>query len=71
MYLVLYRKLDGSAPVALGLGANPRFSPDGTGCSAEMRQHISEALGAFDKGDSRWYGWLSEHLLRYGSEHDT
>ena len=39
--------------------------------TAEMRQHISEALGAFDMGDSRWYGWLSEHLLRYGSERDT
>ena len=36
-----------------------------------MRQHISEALGAFDTGDSRWYGWLSEHLLRWGSELDT
>jgi Zn-dependent M32 family carboxypeptidase len=39
--------------------------------TAEMRQHISEALGAFDTGDSRWYGWLSEQLLRYGSERDT
>ena len=39
--------------------------------TAEMRQHISKALGAFDTGDSRWYGWLSEHLLRYGSERDT
>jgi len=39
--------------------------------TAEMRQHISQALGAFDTGDSRWYGWLSEHLLRYGSERDT
>jgi hypothetical protein len=39
--------------------------------TAEMRQHISEALGRFDTGDSRWYGWLSEHLLRYGSERDT
>src|SRR6516162_6667248 len=39
--------------------------------TAEMRQHISEALGAFDTGDSRWYGWLSEHLLAYGSERDT
>ena len=39
--------------------------------TAEMRQHISEALGAFDMGDSRWYGWLSEQLLRYGSERDT
>jgi hypothetical protein len=39
--------------------------------TAEMREHISEALGAFDTGDARWYGWLSEHLLRYGSERDT
>jgi len=39
--------------------------------TAEMREHISAALGAFDTGDSRWYGWLSEHLLRYGSERDT
>ena len=39
--------------------------------TADMREHISEALGAFDTGDSRWYGWLSEHLLRYGSERDT
>ncbi len=39
--------------------------------TAEMRQHISEALGGFDTGNPRWYGWLSEHLLRYGSERDT
>ncbi len=39
--------------------------------TAEMREHITQALGAFDTGDSRWYGWLSEHLLRYGSERDT
>ena len=39
--------------------------------TAEMRKHIAEALGAFDTGDSRWYGWLSERLLRYGSERDT
>ncbi|MGB9236098.1 MAG: protein kinase [Terriglobales bacterium] len=29
LYLQAYRKLDGSAPVPLGDGANPRFSPDG------------------------------------------
>src|SRR5579864_7627159 len=39
--------------------------------TAEMRQHISEALGAFDTGNPRWHGWVSEHLLRYGSERDT
>ena len=37
----------------------------------EMRQHIREALGPFDTGDPRWYGWLQEHLLRYGSERDS
>jgi len=36
--------------------------------TAEMRQHIREALGPFDTGDPRWYAWLSERLLRYGSE---
>ena len=30
LYLAVYRKLDGSAPVALGPGGTPRFSPDGT-----------------------------------------
>jgi hypothetical protein len=39
--------------------------------TAEMREHISQALGAFDTGNSRWYGWLSQQLLRYGSERDT
>jgi hypothetical protein len=39
--------------------------------TAEMRKHLSQALGAFDAGDPRWYGWLSERLLRYGSERDT
>lgn len=39
--------------------------------TAEMRKHISETLGGFDTGDSRWYAWLSERLLRFGSERDT
>jgi hypothetical protein len=39
--------------------------------TAEMRQHIREALGRFDTGDARWYSWLGEHLLQYGSERDT
>jgi eukaryotic-like serine/threonine-protein kinase len=30
LYLSVYRKLDGSAPVALGPGGTPKFSPDGT-----------------------------------------
>jgi len=39
--------------------------------TAEMREHIAKALGTFDVGDPRWYGWLSERLLRHGSERDT
>jgi hypothetical protein len=39
--------------------------------TAEMRQHIREGLGSFDTGDPRWYGWLQEHLLQYGSERDS
>jgi hypothetical protein len=39
--------------------------------TAEMRQHIFEALGPFDTGDPRWYGWLGDHMLQFGSERDT
>jgi len=34
LYLVVYRKLDGSPPVALGSGARPEFSPGGTTAAA-------------------------------------
>jgi Zn-dependent M32 family carboxypeptidase len=43
----------------------------GAALTAKMRQHIREALGPFDTGDPRWYAWLGEHLLQYGSERDT
>jgi hypothetical protein len=36
LYLTVYRKLDGSAPVALGPGAAPKFSPDGTMVAAPL-----------------------------------
>ncbi|MBV8975370.1 MAG: hypothetical protein JOY74_09620 [Sinobacteraceae bacterium] len=39
--------------------------------TAEMRKHIAATLGPFDTGDARWYGWLAQRLLRYGSERDT
>jgi len=39
--------------------------------TADMRQRIREELGPFDTGDPRWYGWLGERLLRFGSERDT
>ncbi|MFO1394325.1 MAG: hypothetical protein U1F09_11245 [Steroidobacteraceae bacterium] len=39
--------------------------------TAEMRRRTAEAIGPFDTGNPRWYGWLSDTLLRYGSERDT
>jgi Tol biopolymer transport system component len=36
LYLVVYRKLDGSAPTALGEGATPKFSPDGTTAASPL-----------------------------------
>lgn len=39
--------------------------------TADMRQRIRETLGPFDTGDPRWYPWLGERLLRYGSERDS
>ena len=29
------------------------------------------AIGPFDTGNLRWYPWLGEQLLRFGSERDT
>jgi hypothetical protein len=42
----------------------------GSVLTADMRQHIRESLGPFETGDLRWYGWVSEHLLRYGVERE-
>jgi hypothetical protein len=39
--------------------------------TAEIRARTNEAIGPFDSGNAAWYGWLSEHLLVYGSERDT
>ena len=39
--------------------------------TAEIRRHIRESLGSFETGDPRWYGWVSERLLRYGTERET
>ncbi len=39
--------------------------------TAAMRERVAQAVGPFDAGNPRWYPWLSEHLLRYGSEYDT
>jgi hypothetical protein len=39
--------------------------------TADIRQRIAQQLGPFQSGDARWYGWLSEHLLRSGEEQPT
>jgi hypothetical protein len=39
--------------------------------TAEMRARTAAAVGPFDAGNPRWYGWLSEQLLEFGSERDT
>jgi len=39
--------------------------------TAEMRQHVTAAIGPFDTGNPRWYPWLTENLLRFGTERDT
>jgi Tol biopolymer transport system component len=53
-YLVAYRKLDGSAPVALGPGAWPKFSPDGkTAAAVVLSRPPQIALHPIGTGDSR------------------
>ncbi len=54
LYLVVYRKLDGSAPVALGPGSGPRFSPDGTTVAAAVLSRPPQvALHPVGAGESR------------------
>jgi Zn-dependent M32 family carboxypeptidase len=39
--------------------------------TADIRQRIAEELGPFATGDARWYGWISDQLLKTGEEHET
>jgi hypothetical protein len=39
--------------------------------TADIRQHIRDAIGVFDTGNPRWYPWTSEHLLQFGSSVET
>jgi hypothetical protein len=39
--------------------------------TADIRQHIRDAIGCFDTGNPRWYSWTSEHLLQFGSSVET
>jgi Tol biopolymer transport system component len=54
LYLVVYRKLDGSAPTALGEGATPKFSPDGTIAASPLLSRPPQlALHPIGTGESR------------------
>jgi hypothetical protein len=56
------------------LAGNPGYMVNyglGAVLTAEMRARASEVIGPFDAGNASWYPWLSERLLRYGSERDT
>ncbi len=39
--------------------------------TADIRQRIAQQLGPFEAGDARWNGWVTEHLLVTGEEHET
>jgi hypothetical protein len=56
------------------LAGNPGYMVNyglGAVLTAEMRAKTAQAIGPFDTGNPRWYGWLSERLLQYGAERDT
>jgi serine/threonine protein kinase/Tol biopolymer transport system component len=54
LYLVVYRKLDGSAPVSLGEGGTPKFSPDGKfAASPVLSRPPQVALHPIGTGSSR------------------
>ncbi|HYL70104.1 MAG TPA: hypothetical protein VEY89_02230, partial [Candidatus Dormibacteraeota bacterium] len=39
--------------------------------TADIRQRVAEQLGPFASGEPRWYGWLAQHLIGSGEEHET
>ncbi len=39
--------------------------------TADVRQRIVQQLGPFQEGDSRWFSWISQHLLVGGEEQPT
>jgi dipeptidyl aminopeptidase/acylaminoacyl peptidase len=54
LYLMVYRQLNGSAPVALGPGAQPRLSPDGTMAAGPLLTRPPQvALNPIGTGESR------------------
>jgi Tol biopolymer transport system component len=81
LYLVVYRKLDGSPPTALGEGTTPRFSPDGlTAAAPVLSRPPKVALHPIGTGESRRFAvgdlaglrdvaWFPDgkHLMLVGS----
>jgi hypothetical protein len=56
------------------LAENPGYMVNyglGAVLTAEIRARTVESIGPSDAGNPRWYGWLSDSLLRFGSERDT
>jgi hypothetical protein len=56
------------------LAGNPGYMVNyglGALLTAEMRARTAQAIGPFDTGNPRWYGWVSAQLLQYGAERDT
>ena len=43
----------------------------GAALTADIRERVRQQIGPFDAGNTQWYPWLSENLLRFGSERDT
>ena len=43
----------------------------GSVLTADIRERVRHEIGSFDTGNPRWYPWLTDHLLRFGSERDT
>lgn len=39
--------------------------------TADIRHRIAQQLGPFETGEERWYGWVSEQLLKTGEEQET
>jgi hypothetical protein len=43
----------------------------GSVITADLRQHIRDAIGPFNTGNPRWYPWVSSNLLHFGTELET
>jgi Zn-dependent M32 family carboxypeptidase len=39
--------------------------------TADLREHIAAQPGRFETGDPRWYGWIAQRLLQFGTARDT